>query len=323
MKAMLFAAGYGTRMRPYTDTLPKPALPFMGKPLVAHTLAWLAEYGVNTVVINLHHKAEIMRQTALQCCPNGMQLHFELEAEILGTGGGLRAATKHFSGEEAVIVVNGDVFTNADLEAPLRVHRNERPGSTLLLTADPQHRELFGVGLDSHQRITDFWGHPESAPPERRCAYTGIHILNPAMLAKLPDNEFACIKEKGWIPHLKAGGPLRGVITDADWYDLGTPERYLNAHFEQLDRQKKARVGRHSTGLDLPPSTRIGDGLRMEGPARIGPRVCLGQNVTLRGPVELSNCVVWDNSVVEGTIDHQIITPAVEASDETRGEALD
>lgn len=229
MRAMIFCAGFGTRMRPLTDTLPKPALPLHGRPLIAHVLAWLQPQGVDSAVINLHHLADVMRETAERACPPGMDLIFSEEPEILGTGGGLVAARQHLEGHDEVIVVNGDIYTDLDLAPALSLHRRHRPSSTLVLTDDPAHAPLFGVGLDAADRITDFWGAPWGDRAVRHCAYTGIQILDPTFIATLPPSGFACVKESGWIPLLERGGDLRGAVVRGTWFDVGTPDRYRAA----------------------------------------------------------------------------------------------
>lgn len=309
LSAMVFAAGLGTRMRPYSDQLPKPAMPFYGRPLVAHTLAWLAEHGVGTVVVNLHHLADVMRSTVNTWTPHGLKVHFTEEPEILGTGGGLVAARHLFGANEPIVVVNGDIFTRIDLRVPLRIHRQHPGPVTLVLNDDPENEALFGVGVDLGKRVVDFWGDPPNAGAFRRSAFTGIHVVDPAFLDQLPSSGFACIKEQGWIPFLERGGEMRGAVVRGDWFDLGTPERYLTAHMSML-----GAIGELApppcavpAGVEIVPPVVIGPGLRAEGPARIGPAAFVGRGVTLAAGTHVRRSVVWDNAVVAGEVDRQIV----------------
>ncbi|MFT7625579.1 MAG: mannose-1-phosphate guanylyltransferase [Myxococcota bacterium] len=309
MNAMVFCAGLGTRMRPYTDRLPKPAMPLFGRPLIGHTLRWLASCGVTRTVINVHHQADVMRRVAQQSRPEGMSLVFSDEPEILGTGGALVAARQHFADDAPVLVVNGDAFLSLDVTEALAMHAAFKPGATLVLTDDPRHEALFGVGCDGEGRVTDFWGAPSGDRAVARHAYTGIHILSPSFIDALPQQGFACVKEAGWIPWLEAGRELRCVVAAGDWFDLGTPERYLAAHRELWPRAgalsglREVEAGVFSAE-PLPPELTVtgpavlGARLIVEGPASVGPGTVIGRNVVLPEGAQLSGAVVWDGSTV-------------------------
>lgn len=311
MKAMILAAGYGTRLRPLTDRVPKAALPFFGRPLISHTLEWLAGHGIDAAVINLHHLGAQVRAAAEAWAPRDMRLLFIDEVEILGTGGALRNARASFGDDDEIVVVNGDVFTRLDLAVALRVHRSTRAMATLCLDAEPQHRDLFGVGLDLDKRITDFWGQPPGPEPMRRAAFTGVHITSAKLLDRLPETGFACIKERGWIPLLRDGGHLQGVVQAAPWFDIGTPERYLAAHVGMAYDAARlsgwpmvapfvASAEPLPDGVTVRAPAAVGPGLRIDGPAEIGPNAFLGANVTLAAGSAVRDAVIWDGERVAG-----------------------
>lgn len=325
MKAMLFSAGYGTRMAPLSDQLPKPAMPFYGRPLVAHSLEWLARQGIGEVVLNLHHLGEVARKTAEAHAPVGMTLHFSAEPELLGTGGGLVLARDYFPAEGGpFVVVNGDIFSQIDLRVPLRVHRHWAPTATLVLNSDAANEALFGVGLDLDKRILDFWGEPPGPGAFRRCAFTGIQIVDPCLFDTLPATGFACIKEAGYLPVLHDGGRLQGAVVDAPWFDLGTPARYLAAHLSMLGKlQELARrpmLGARIAAKEPPPPTLtvvppvvLGARLRVEGEATVGPAAFLGDDVTLGDGAQVVRTVVWDGATVRGRVSDAICAPGVGA----------
>ena len=228
MRAMIFAAGFGTRMRPVSEHLPKPAIPFLGRPLIAHLYDWLLRHGVDEVVINLHHLPERMRRVATVWRPSDLTVHFSHEEDILGTGGGLMFAREYFCQDPAeFLVVNGDVYTELDVEPTIVQHRASPALATLALTRDPYQRELFGVDLDPAGRVVGFWGGGGAA--HTRAAYTGIHVCSPAIFDVLPSSGFACLKADGWIPALAAGHTISGTICEGMWADMGTPHRYMEA----------------------------------------------------------------------------------------------
>lgn len=312
MKAFVFAAGYGTRMAPHTDVLPKPAMPFYGRPAIAHTLEWLARWGVDTAVVNLHHLAGDMRRVAQASAPAGMTLLFSEESEILGTGGGLVLAREHFRSGDTVIAVNGDVYTDLDLNGALRRHADSPAPVTLVLTDDPAQQALFGVGFDVDKRITDFWGEPHGSDfAIRRAAYTGIQLFDPVFLDALPESGFACVKESGWIPWLRAGGELSASVVRGHWFDLGTPDRYLDAHMALIDQRVRlsgwperapgvVSADPIPVGLTVVPPVVIGPNLGVAGRARLGPYAFLGADVHLAAGTSVEFSVVWDGAHVEG-----------------------
>ncbi|HIA02183.1 MAG TPA: NDP-sugar synthase [Myxococcales bacterium] len=320
LKAMIFAAGYGTRMSTLSDLLAKPALPFYGKPLIAHTLTWLARAGVTTTVVNLHHNAPTVVDAVNQHTPNGMEIIFSRENEILGTGGGLKAAAANFEKDAFFIAINGDVFTQINLKIPLRMHRAESPLATLVLTDNPDHRELFGVGIDVNKQITDFWGEPENTRALRHCAFTGIHIIDPRLLKSLPDSGYACIKEQAYLPALFAQQTLMSTVMGGHWFDLGTPQRYLDAHVKMLNNAgglcgyPERSPGVFSAdplppGLTVKQPVVVGPGLTAEKGSRMGPCAFLGANVELREKVHVQHAVVWDNTQLTTSISHAIAAP--------------
>ncbi len=329
MKAMIFTAGFGTRMAPLTDRIPKPAMPFFGRPLIAHTLEWLSGQGVDSVVLNLHHLPEVVRAAALDHCPKGLELHFSEETDILGTGGGLAAARHHFPAEDGpFLAVNGDIFTQMDLRMPLRVHDHRKPSATLVLHAGSGYADLFGVGLDLDKRILDFWGDPEGTQPFRRCAFTGVHVIEPELVDRLPKTGYACIKEQGYLPLLHEGGILWGTVSDESWFDLGTPARYLAAHLGMIDQlsslvahplisEQVAAAEPPPPNLTIIPPVVLGSSLRVEGAATVGPAAFIGDGVCLRNDALVTRSIVWDGTTVDGQLIDSIAAPNGLLSGET------
>jgi len=319
MKAMIFSAGYGTRMKPLSDIYPKPCLPFYGRPLIAHQLEWLRRHGVTTTILNLHHMGDAVRMTAEEHCPDGMTLTFLEESTIRGTGGGLaNAATLLYDAEE-FLAINGDIFTNIDLQLPIRSHRQNQAMATLVLTTNPQHADLFGVGINADNHVTDFWGDPPTDQFIRRGAFTGIHILNPEFLNLLPSSGFACVKEQGYLPALQKNIALHAFVTGGDWFDLGTPTRYLDAHFDMLSQSAELtgyRVRRPGVvsadplpkSLQITPPVVVGPNLNIVDPsASIGPGTIVGANVTLGPKTHVEQSVIWDGVCLEGTLRQTIV----------------
>src|SRR3712207_2637022 len=158
MRAMILAAGYGTRLWPLTIDRAKPAIPFMNRPLVGYVAEYLAGYGFRDVVVNLHHRPESVRRALGDGSRFGVKLHYVEEPEILGTSGALDN-TREFFEHETFVVVNGKIITDIDLNAALETHRKTNAIATLVLLPNTR-RERFSIVETEDGRIKGFAGMP-------------------------------------------------------------------------------------------------------------------------------------------------------------------
>jgi NDP-sugar pyrophosphorylase family protein len=160
MRAMILAAGYGTRLWPLTIDRAKPAIPFMGRPLVGYVAEYLARYGFREIVVNLHHRPESVRAALGDGARFGVRFHYVNEPTILGTGGALDNARELLEGD-TFVVVNGKIATDINLDAALETHRRTRSLATLVLR--PNHaRERYSVVRVSGGLVNGFGGYPAS-----------------------------------------------------------------------------------------------------------------------------------------------------------------
>lgn len=160
MRAMILAAGYGTRLWPLTIDRAKPAIPFMGRPLVGYVAEYLARYGFREIVVNLHHRPESVRAALGDGTRFGVRFHYVSEPAILGTGGALDNARELLEGD-TFVVVNGKIATDINLDAALETHRRTRALATLVLRANSS-RERYSVVRVSGGLVTGFGGYPAS-----------------------------------------------------------------------------------------------------------------------------------------------------------------
>ena len=154
---MILAAGLGTRLRPLTNTIPKPLLPIAGTPLIVWNLLLLKRHGFHDVVINLHHLGPMIEQAFGNGSRYGLRIIYSHEPVILGTGGGLKQAEPHFSGE-SVLVLNGDTLVELDLGALCAFHQQRDAVATLVLRKDPEAARWGLVEMDSDNRIVRITG---------------------------------------------------------------------------------------------------------------------------------------------------------------------
>lgn len=228
MKAMILAAGLGTRLRPLTNTIPKPLLPVAGTPLIVWNLLLLKRHGFHDVVINLHHLGPMIQQALGDGSKFGLRIIYSPEPVILGTGGGIKQAEPHFSGEP-VLVVNGDTLFDLDLSALCAFHRERRAAATLVLRQDVEAARWGLVEVTAEQRIVRITGRgaTDAAPVTLRM-FAGVHILHPRLLREVKKGAPSSIID-AYVAAIVRGEPVLGYDLTGYWSDVGTPERYTEA----------------------------------------------------------------------------------------------
>jgi len=236
MKAVILAAGVGTRLRPLTDACPKPVLPIAGRPLLARTLDWLRAQGVGEVALNLHHLPDRVRDCLGDGAAWGMRLRYSYEPVLLGTAGAVRAIDQRFPGwlDQPFLVVYGDMLVDIDLQDLLDFHRAKRALFTMALkhTAHPVSQGM--VELEASGRVVRF---VEKPPLWDRgdLANAGLYLCEPPLLSWLLDgpSDFGC----DLIPALVAAdAPVYARLARGYLLDIGTPAAYAQAQQDWAGR---------------------------------------------------------------------------------------
>jgi len=228
MKAMILAAGLGTRLRPLTNAIPKPLLPVSGTPLIVWNLLLLKRHGFHDVVINLHHLGPMIEQVVGSGAKFGLRITYSREPMILGTGGGIKQAEPYFSGEP-VLVLNGDTLFELDLEALCAFHRTRDAAATLVLREDPDAARWGLIEVGADDRIVRITGQGTlSSVPLMPRMFAGIHILNPRLLRDVPKGIASSIIDP-YVAAIERGETVLGYDLGGYWSDIGTAERYAQA----------------------------------------------------------------------------------------------
>lgn len=308
MRAMLVAAGYGTRLSPLTDELPKPAVPVANQPAAWFALDHLARAGVRDFAVNTHHLAGALRAALEPLAPPGVALRFVHEPEILGTGGGVRNAWQPADGEDFV-VMNGKLLYGPDLERALSLHRESGAVATMLVRALPADAGFAPVEVDAEGRVRRLRGLPEAAADPGLTArmYTGVQILSARAHRDLP--QAGDIIEHAYLPWLERGETVMGVLDEGGavgWRDVGvTPTHYLDANLAML-RGEVPWPG-IEVGQD---ATIVADAAHVAGGARVSEAV-VGAGATVPADTVLRRSVVWpDAHVPSGVVEDAIVTTA-------------
>jgi mannose-1-phosphate guanylyltransferase len=234
MKAMVLAAGQGTRLRPLTDTQPKALVPVSGRPMIEYCLLLLRHYGIRDIVINLHHHGEQIEKRLADGSRLGLQISYSVEPELLDTGGGLLKA-KPFLQDDTFIVINTDVLIDLRLDQLLEFHQKQQAAATLVLRPDTDADQYGSMDIDERGRICRFLDTtmPVQSPgPMRKLMFTGVQVLEPRVFdymdMGMTAHKFSTTRQT--YPRMLADGqPLYGFCFDGFWQDLGTAERIRQA----------------------------------------------------------------------------------------------
>ena len=301
---MVLCAGLGTRLRPLTERVPKPAVPVCGVPLVRFSLALLAGAGVRRAVVNVHHLPDAMAEAAEAAARGvGLELAVSREPVIAGTGGALREARASLSGAEAILLVNGDVLFDVDLAAALAAHRASGALATMLLLPMPAGARYAAVEIDAAgtvRRIAGAFGPGgEGLAPWH---FSGVHVLSPELLDHVPASPFEQDVNRHVYPPLMGTGAVRGLVVGGYWNDLGTPARYLEASADLLlGRVPPARFAGAQplagTRL-LAPGVRAAADARVDAAAVVEAPAFVGAGCTVPAGARVRDAILWEGTAL-------------------------
>jgi mannose-1-phosphate guanylyltransferase len=318
VQALVLVGGAGTRLRPLTNKIPKPALPLCGKPFLSYLLEWLGEHGVDDVVLACGFEPAALRE-AIGDGDAAQRISYAVEPEPRGTGGAVRFADELLG--DRFLVLNGDVLTDLDVGA--LVERHSASGAIGTLGLYPVE-DAAGYGIVHHGDngvVTEFVEKPDPAEAAAGGEINaGIYVLEHAVLELVePDREVSIEREV--FPALIGRG-LHAWALEGYWMDIGTPDRFLQASWDILEGRVDTSVGRRAA----PDNTIVEDGARVADDARVSPPVLIGDAATVgagaqigpgavlgrgssvaaRATVERSllgdGCEVGENAAVRGAI---------------------
>jgi mannose-1-phosphate guanylyltransferase len=295
VKAVVLVGGEGTRLRPLTETVPKPLLPVVNRPFLHRVLDHLADHGVHEVVASSPYLEETFGPF-IDERHGDPKITWITETHPLGTGGAIVHALPYLD-PEPFFVLNGDILTDLDLSAVLAFHRDRGAVATITLSRVEDARPYGLVATARDGRVLEFREKP--ADPVPGDVNAGTYVLEPAALEGWASDREISIEREIYPALIGGGRPVFGFVTDAYWMDLGTPEKYLQAHFDVLDGRVE--------GIDAPAPC-VADGAVVDTGARLGRRVVVGPGASV-GPgavVEESvlhaGCLVGAGATVTGSV---------------------
>ena len=292
MKAVVLVGGEGTRLRPITETLPKPLVPLMDRPSLDHVLDHLARHGVHEVVLSSSYLEQTFH-AFIQARHGDPRITWITETEPLDTGGAIVNALAALDTDEPFLALNGDILTDLDLARMVARHRDREATATIALTHVEDARPYGLVPTDGDGRVLEFREKP--AEPVPGDINAGTYVLEPAALEAWEPGVKVSI-ERTVFPSLIADGrPVVGFLSDAYWMDLGTPRAYLQAHYDLLDGKVEGEPA-----FDAPF---VVDGGRIDRDAEVDRHVVVGPGSTIEGGSRVSGSVLHgDVRVAEGAL---------------------
>jgi NDP-sugar pyrophosphorylase family protein len=224
-RAMVLAAGKGTRLAPLTNTLPKPLMSVGGRPLLEHILEFLRAGGIEDVVINLHHLGQRIEETIGDGSRLGVRVRYSWEREILDTGGGIKQAEK-LLGDEPFVVCNGDSLLELPLADVVASHRASGAIATLAVRPTPDAARYGLVEIDAQDRVRRIAGRPDLSidEPLRGFMFPGLHVMEPEIFQWMDAGTAFGVARETYPRLLAAGRHINGFVTEARWINIDTPD---------------------------------------------------------------------------------------------------
>jgi len=316
MQALILAGGQGTRLRPLTSTIAKPVVPILDRPHMVHMIEWLKGYGVDDVVLSCGHMADGIKQALGDGTSAGARIRYVLEPEPRGTAGAIKEAEPLL--DERFLVLNGDILANLDLQPLLDLHESKvsRASIGLIPVEDPS---AFGVVVtDSQGSVEAFVEKPAPGEAPTNLINAGVYVLERSILDDVPAGQNVSI-ERDVFPKL-AGLGLHAVELSGNWIDIGTPQRYLDAHWALLEGDigggngLDGGAGGVTLGFDceidgdvrgaawLDDEVTVGEGATVGPRASIGAGSTIGAGATITNSVLLSGVTVGEGAVIDGAV---------------------
>lgn len=313
MKAVIMAGGFGTRIQPLTSSIPKPMIPLFNRPIMLHIVELLKKHDITDLVMLLYHQPFVIKNFFRDGADFGVKITYVTPLQDMGTAGAVKAAEKYL--DERFLVISGDLLTDFNLKKIIDFHVDNKAKATITLTSVKDPLQFGVVVTDKDKRITQFLEKPGWGEVISDTINTGIYVLEPEILAAIPDGENFDFSQDLFPSMLKNNDALFGFPAKGYWRDIGNTDSYREAYHDifkgkinlKIDEPKQDFLGKdlrigadvtleHPTGLE--GTVVIGDNTQILGDVRIKDSV-IGRNCTVEAGVKLNRCVLWDNSYIK------------------------
>ena len=295
MKAVVMAGGAGSRLRPLTMARPKPMVPMVNKPVMAHILDLLKRHGLTDVAITLQYMADVIQDYFGDGSALGMNLHYFIEDEPLGTAGSVKNAQEFL--DETFVVISGDAVTDINLTSLIEFHKAKGALVTIALYKVPNPLEYGVVITDEEGRIAQFLEKPSWGEVISDQVNTGIYVIEPRALDYFEKGKPFDFSKDLFPMLLSNGEPMYGYVVSGYWCDVGNIQEYVRASFDFLEgkvhlEEPGERLGdKIWVGRDV----EIAPDARLYGPIYLGNEVKVKGGVIIQGPAVIRDYTIVDN----------------------------
>lgn len=295
MKAMVLAAGTGSRLMPLTSKIPKPLVSIGNRPLMEYIIELLQQHGFTDVIANLHHHAGQIKDNFGTGGRFGLSMTYSEEKELQGTAGGIKLCERFF--DDTFMVISGDALTDIDLTKLVADHKKQGALATIALKP-VEDVERFGiVVLDEHRKIIRFQEKPKKKQALSNLASTGIYVFEPEIFNYIPARKKYDFGKQVFPDLVQREAPVYGSVISDFWCDVGSLEAYRQAQTDVLEGAVKIRYcgqlvnGPEGTSL-IGDGTSIEEGVILKGNVIIGSGCKIGRNAVIE------NSIIWDKTMV-------------------------
>ncbi len=308
MKAILLAGGKGSRLRPLTIHTPKPIVPIFNRPFLHYQIDLLKQVPeIDEVILSLNYQPRRIEEIFGDGADLGIKIRYVVEPAPLGTGGAVKYAGDKLT--ESVVVFNGDVLTEIDLGAVIRLHRERRARATIVLTPVDNPSAYGLVETDADSNIKRFLEKPKPEEITTNNINAGIYILEPDTFDRIP-SDVAWSIERSYFPSLiERNETFVAYVYNGYWIDIGTPEKYTQVHRDIMDGRFGALPFRDMAAprICIADDARVEEGAMIEGPcfidggvlvktgARIGPYSVIGRQTQVDEAANIDGAIIWPN----------------------------
>lgn len=298
MRAMILAAGVGSRLAPITDALPKPLIPVLGKPVLSRIIELLQANGFKEFIANTHYLGDKIQAAYSD------QITIRHEENLSGVAGGIRVCADFLrEANDTVAIIMGDALTNIDLEAMLKAHKASGAQASMAIKEVEDTTQFGVVCFDKNNKVTSFQEKPKPSEALSNWANTGVYLFEPSVLDEIPSVEDAPQYDvaKDLFPAMLAKGIHMNVFkTDSYWADLGTHAQYRQTLKDCITGIFKIEIpgDKYSWGY-LSDSAQLSPGCFIKGKAYIGANSKVGRSIFKGTVVIEENCVIEDDVVLE------------------------
>jgi len=311
MKAILLAGGKGTRLRPLTIHTPKPIVPIFNRPFLHYQIDLLKQVPeIDEVILSLNYQPGRVEEVFGDGSDLGIKIRYVVEPAPLGTAGAIKYAGEHLT--ESVVVFNGDVLTQIDLAAVLRLHRERKARATIVLTPVENPSAYGLVESDAAGNVQRFLEKPKPDEITTNLINAGIYVLEPDTFDRIPSDVPWSI-ERSYFPSLiERGETFVAYAYDGYWIDIGTPEKYMQVHRDIMDGRYQSApfLGLGPAHAHIASTARVDEGVSIEGPcfvdegavvkagAHIGPYSVIGRQCHIEEDAHVHGSILWQNTRV-------------------------